>query len=1059
MAFNAIHQVDRTVYPDTFTDSYFRNSYAYQWDDASLNSIKGLRLNLEATQAHDISFTVPQLWCWGCYNTGTATKLFEVNTVTTVRETKTLNGQVINTRIVVIKESGATNIPIINDIVFWSDGINAGLRGIKTWDENFAGSLYEFEKENRWINMPYIAKADESYVDKTINFTTTQLSSSDSANGYKLIYSIECVASPVNQNGLYSFYEKIHTGYSFSSSQVAVSYSETKDGEQLIISKETIKVVASFTCADQSEDASGGAFLMKGAKYNCYDLLRRALLTIDTHLIDNNTTGLDELDSNGELQPSLQHSIIVDPVWVSRLKTAVMQETIFEGKNLWEVLLQIGYYLHAIPYLEFATDGTDRFVLKFRQLGDVRQKPDTNTKITVFNSRNLSDYFSQYDSYVTNLFSPQNEIEEWLVPKTSDSSFLVSNDTAELQTARPILEIIEFDITYNGVTKDALTYIFESSVYQVLTSDNPVKISPAKGNAIYYTNGSNKIEGLNYTPPSVNQGDYSYALQEICRRLFGAEPPSIWDIPNANSLKFNDLIFHIKYRTQDSLRISQVRPDIENFVKNSEYEKYPHHEQFYGQQDKIIDSERFSANLFGKLVRVGNAIAQSQEYVSVGDEKETGDLVLIDVGNGKEPYYVTSIEAEYYAEAVLQKVSYSKNFNQLSQIVTIPSEPRFYEVSERSHIRREVRIMEFVELSTTPPLLESGDKATISDKHLRTLQAGSPRFMDSATMQNLLRTVIFAKENTFIHPNFAYSKFKADKKRQHKGSYGQFVDSDVLFPSSDIDRSNPNNITPLHPKSYADNITTVLHFPLHDGIVYEWDMVDNFSAGDFIDTEIKSPDNAPNKNAAYYAQQPVRYVDIMGRADLFEFKLINKTNWTKTEVQSMPKVLNVPADSDASMLTPVGLSIALDKDNREQLSFNYQINLVHSADRNIDDFLTFPNLFGQKDSDLRMCLLNQRQSMFNENIDLSGALIVADNVQYSLNNLTNALELAITPPTDLGDGYDIETYIDFVQAIVLYQVNEYGGRYAQIVKNVDRLDNDKKLQAWYFYAKYVEKVG
>jgi len=61
-----------------------------------------------------------------------------------------------------------------------------------------------------------------------------------------------------------------------------------------------------------------------------------------------------------------------------------------------------------------------------------------------------------------------------------------------------------------------------------------------------------------------------------------------------------------------------------------------------------------------------------------------------------------------------------------------------------------------------------------------------------------------------------------------------------------------------------------------------------------------------------------------------------------------------------------------------------------------------------------------------------------------------------------------------VQAIVLYQVNEYGGRYAQIVKNVDRLDNDKKLQSWHFYnatftntknvvafkeAKYVEKVG
>ena len=92
---------------------------------------------------------------------------------------------------------------------------------------------------------------------------------------------------------------------------------------------------------------------------------------------------------------------------------------------------------------------------------------------------------------------------------------------------------------------------------------------------------------------------------------------------------FNDLKFHIKYKTQDTLRISQFKPNLYNFMKNSKFEKYPHHEQYFGQEDKIVDSERFSANLWGRLVRIANGIYQCNEYAEVGEEKEVGDLVMI----------------------------------------------------------------------------------------------------------------------------------------------------------------------------------------------------------------------------------------------------------------------------------------------------------------------------------------------------------------------------------------------------------------------------------------------
>ena len=558
-----------------------------------------------------------------------------------------------------------------------------------------------------------------------------------------------------------------------------------------------------------------------------------------------------------------------------------------------------------------------------------------------------------------------------------------------------------------------MQYIFEESVYQILTSDNPKRIQPAKGNALYYKLGTNTIAGLNYRPPKARNGDvYPYSLQEICRRLFG--------ISNPAELKFNDLIFHIKYRTQDELRISQVRPDIQNFVRNSALEKYPHHEQYYGQQDKIIDSERFSANLFGQLIRVGNTEYQRQEYATDTDEKESGDLVMI---NG-DAYYVIATENEYYPDAIMQKVTYSKNFNQLSKIVTIPSEPRFYEVSERSKIRREVRLMDFLELTTTKPT-----------------QAARPRFLSNAKWKALIKGLIFNKQ-AYTLPNFAYTKFVADYKRNHTGAYGQRVEPESLFPSSDIIRQGANGVKPAESKDHADCIVSLLYFPLHDGIVFEWDMEDNFKAGDFIDSEISGVNE---KGEAYLAQQSCRYVDVMGRADLFTFRLFSKSNWTRSQAQQLPKAVTIPSEIESDVYLPSPYLIGLDKDNREAISFNYQINLLHrptAADT--EDFFTFPNLFGKKDSPLKMCLLSEPQSLFNENLNLSPFDILADDVGYSLidNGSYNAIEIRIPTPSGVN--------LTAVKSIALYTQSEEGSeRVAYIIKNVEKLPNDKKLQSWW----------
>ena len=1014
----------------------FKNSYQYVWTDT--DELKKVNLYQNAALPLSVTFKTPRLYCKGCLSSGGGwSTLFEMNVKTTVYREETRKVELLetgmyryetvpNTRTVYATfYSGATSISNADNAVFYASGGTAYLRRISSStvskSSKNAGSW-----SNYYTTTSALASVQQGTNSKNITITAQALTEQEieAGKGYRFI--VECVANPVNTNAMLSYYEAVQYG-SQEIKLIGIVSSTTYSWQiytnsSVLVDYTSVKTGISFVYQDFSVVTSGGALITKGVKYSCYDLLRKALLTCDTHVINNNTTSLDEYDSFGVPQPSLEHSIVLSDEWNNRLKTAKMQETIFESKNLWEVLLQIGYYIHAIPYLDFAHDGTDRFVLKFKQLGDTRKKDDTSNKITVFNSRNLSEFFTQYDSYVTNLFSPQNVVDEWVVPKTSNSTFLVSNNTAELQLSYAITELLEFDISMrlpSGVwsTKSALENVFEKSIYDILSNDNPYQVYPCKGAALYYTLGDSKIQGLNFVPPSKSDGDLPMALKRILQIVWQGTT-----IKNTDEIRYNELKFHVKYRTQDTLRLTQIRPDLQNFMKNSAYEKYPHHEQYFGQQDKIIDSERFTANLFGKLIRVGNAVYQRQECAEAESEKESGDLVTI---NGDD-YYVTVVENEYYPDVILQKVTYSKNFNQLANIVTIPSEPRFYEVSERSKIRREVRIMDFFELSTTKPQ-----------------NAAAPQFLNPTKWQAFLKYLIFNK-GTAIMPNYAWTRFKADKRRTHTDSNGFGIANDKLFPSSLLDRTSPNAVTPQQPSDHADCIVPLLHFPLHDGIVFDWDMADNFKAGDFVDDHEYS--TTEKNDDAYLSMQPFRYVDVMGRADLMSFKLFSKSDWNFDQTQKLPQAIISVSDSDSIVRVPGGndYGIALDKDCREELSFNYQINLLHrptEADKY--DFLTFPNLFGQKDSSLKVCLLSEPQSLFNENINISPADVLADNVSYDFYNTNGAIEIRFAPSaaTDLSK----------VRAIVFYEESEKGNRSAYIVKNISPLPTNGKLPSMYIY--------
>ncbi len=993
------------------------NNYKYVWKTNQAGGVDELKLNISGETSQHIRFRVPTLWCYGATNSGWE-ELFQMNTYTYVEETHRKNGAVISSRTVASLYGGATSLSNRNDDLCQVSNGKAKLRAVQTWDwRDESGPISSMD--SIFTTMPQIiAEAKSSNANDQIEFDTLALGVSAVVNGETVEYKIVSMPDSNYQNGMYSGYNANYVYREDVDMIWLISVYHRRSyclDSKTVIQASSISIEATFTCTNLGQNVEGGPFLVKGVKYSAYDLLRKALLTCDTHIIDNSTTSLDEVDNLSQAQSSLSHPIIVDERiidpdidWTARLKTAKIYETVFEQKNLWEILLQIGYYLHAIPYLRFSMDGTDRFILSFKQLGKTKEAThniDDSSKLTIFSSQNLSEFFAQADSYVTNMFSPKNLVDEWIVPKSSDSSMLVSNDTAELQLSYPITEIDKIEMSVeDGQLHDITPYVFEKSIYDILTSENPDQVTPAKGAALYYTLGDNKIQGLTYVPASVNPGDARMALKTILSKLG-------YNYDIFNNVKFNALKFHIRYRTQDSLRVTCFRPDIADYMKNSALEKYPHHEQFFGQQDKIVDSERFTANQWGRLIRSGNPIYQQQE---IGNEKEAGDCFEFD----GEAYYVTSVENEFYPETTCQKISYSKNFNQISQVVTIPSEPRFYEVSERSKIRREVRIQDFFALSTAIPA-----------------EASDPHYLSPANWKNFMAQLLFNKTEAVL-PNYAWTRFMADYKRTHKTS------ADKLFPSSEIDRSDPNAIRPASASDHTDVIVPLLHFPVHSGIVFEWDMEDNFKAGDFIDT------NVSKENGAYLAQQAMRYCDILGRADLMRFKLFYKADWTHSQAQQLPKAVIAPtiAESVAAVQGNETTAIALDKDNREALSFNYQINLLHRAsESNGEDFITFPNLFGPKDSELYCALIDSTVSMFDENFSISAATRIADKVPYSFDNTNSYVKI------DFDQSLDID--LSAVKAIVMYtevpEGERRGDRVTYIAKNVSKTADEHKLDSWY----------
>ena len=650
-------------------------------------------------------------------------------------------------------------------------------------------------------------------------------------------------------------------------------------------------------------------------KPTCYDLFLKAQICSQTKTFDKEDTWA-----------SVPSKLPYTTNYEAEMKQRTIIEDTYQNKNLWEIFMQIGKYLHAKPYIEFSGD---RYNLSFKEYGSIEQHTDKETKDTLFNSYDIESYISSLDNYIENYFEYGNEITEYLRPTDNDGTSICSTDNAVLKTKYAIMEIVKLEIVKSGQRYDMTDFVYEHNIYKLLpilstaatTSGLDTTYTHYRGNSVYYHKYGTQITGFQYKEPSANN-DKAYAIKVAIYTVL-ANNKALGSITSAANVHINDFVFKITYRTRDDARFKSFKPDLRKFIRNANNDLYPNQAQFNNQLDRIVDSAKFGSNTYGTLLRSGNEQLSESEYITeLSNLKESGDLYI----KNDNLFYVVKNTIVVYPNNIECEVEYSKDYNKLSEIIGIDSEPRFYEIPEDKTIKRNVAIDNFFLIKENFDV-PSGTKSISS--------------MDS----KILQTINSAATR---QPKFAYTRF-----------------SNV---GSNADTKDFSKVVVVPCMCYASGNT----------LTVEWDMQDNFGAGD-NQIDVSSEYAAMYKNSSYMAQvfstfgisysstgettfttaNSIQYCDVYGKCDIVNFFFVSSSldySLIPSIIKAMPDVNvndgiysslsqncsgNYIQKSDyskydtksGSYFDDNNVGYIINKDARETIGINVSYHLITDTDR------------------------------------------------------------------------------------------------------------------------------
>lgn len=361
----------------------------------------------------------------------------------------------------------------------------------------------------------------------------------------------------------------------------------------------------------------------------------------------------------------------------AKLATIESPEFAFTANTLKEALDQIGGFIHAIPRLNGS-------VITYDFLGEMEMSAAaTYPYMTETYGQDIENYCSKIDSRVDNLVNTVEDFGTITEPyyyayksvRTETAFARIEDSNMIIETTEPIESVYSVTcgilpgVTYAG--GDLTPYVFEWAEYNRMSSYSE-NYPDSKSYALYFTQGENNINGLNFKVADVTEGALkNYAIINILRSTSGHQE---YDISTSDTEAYPKLAFRVTYRPFFAARIQQTKSYVKGLVAPRTLA--------YNQGANVVESKYYGENMKGVVARMGN-VERSRTFVGqkLTSIPKAGQLFDDD-------YYIAGVSVEFDPYDYKCTLALSKDFNRLSQYIGINSQKRYYEVSEKAAFRR-----------------------------------------------------------------------------------------------------------------------------------------------------------------------------------------------------------------------------------------------------------------------------------------------------------------------------------------------------------------------------------
>lgn len=479
---------------------------------------------------------------------------------------------------------------------------------------------------------------------------------------------------------------------------------------------------------------------------------------------------------------------------------------------------------------------------------------------------NAEHLVNQLDKYGGVVIEPYSNGAKTV--RTENQYVRITDDNMIIATQYPIYTVDKLEYVYaeNGATKavDITAYVFEKSEYDTRLSSYQSQYPYSKAYGLYFSQGSKNIGGLNFKVEAARSLVFNnYAIINILRQVTGNSKLFDYKPLDKNAQEnYPKLAFRVTYTPIYDVRVAQTKTNYKDF-------KYPA-ALIYNQQSNIIESRYYGENLKGVAARLGN-VEKSFTYCLkwLRSVPRAGMMFRKD-------YYISAVAVEILPTYIRCTVGISKDFNRISAYIGVPSEKRYYEISEQQAVDRNVLYREYIVIGDP----ETPDTDCLIGDNMMRCIAGT---FTNGNAQSLPITNVYAWGT----------------------SYGGNQLPAVQLP--------------------------VISSAFGNSISFSWRYENNYSAG-AVSQKIDKSATVSGQGITGFWQNDARYTDYYGRIFYYNFELTPYGGgYNERESLLLPQSA-VPTEKQLYVSTAGKTPYILRKDNREALQVNFQIDFVTNTD-------------------------------------------------------------------------------------------------------------------------------